>query len=163
MAGKSISRLALAIAVAALASAAIPASAAEMTREGYVEAVEPICKKNAEANERILNGVRGKVKAKKLDAAARQFRAAARALKGTRAELAAVPRPPVDAARLKKWLGYVKTEAELFEAAADKLAADQLTDAQRMVIKLVHNANLANNQVLVFEFGYCRFQPSKYV
>jgi hypothetical protein len=31
-----------------------------------------------------------------------------------------------------------------------------------MVVRLAHNANLANNQVLVFEFTECRFEPSKF-
>ena len=60
------------VAVAALV-AAVPSNAAEATPETYKEAVEPICKVNTEANEKILKGVRSKVKSGKLDAAARQF------------------------------------------------------------------------------------------
>jgi hypothetical protein len=142
---------------------AVPSLAAEATRESYVAAVEPICKANTEANEKILKGVRGKVKAGKLDAASRQFFAAARALKRTRAELLAVPKPPADAARLTKWLRYVKTEIQLFEAVGRKLAKGESTSAQKMVVRLVSNARQANNQVLDFEFRYCRFQPSKFI
>ena len=63
-----------------------------------MQAVEPICKANTEANEKILKGVRAKVKAGKLDAAATQFAGAARALKRTRAQPPQVPQPPADAA-----------------------------------------------------------------
>lgn len=142
---------------------ALPAFAAEATQESYKEAVEPICKENTEANEKILKGVRQKVQTGKLDAAAKQVRAAARALKRARAQLLQVPKPPADAARLTKWLGYVKTEIELFEGLARKLAADQRGPASRMVVRLESTARQANNQVLDFEFRYCRFQPSKFI
>lgn len=141
----------------------VPSLAAEATPESYKEAVEPICKANTEANEKILKGVRAKVKAGKLDAAARQFAGAARALKRTRAQLLQVQQPPADAARLTKWLGYVKTEVQLFEAVSRKLANDEATAAQKMVVRLISNARQANNQVLDFEFRYCKFQPSKFI
>ena len=150
------------VAVAALL-AAVPSSAAEATRESYKEAVEPICKANTEANEKILKGVRQKVKSGKYDAAAKQFQGAAKALKKTRGQLLAVPKPTEDTAKLTKWLGYVKTEVTLFESIAKKLKDDEVTAAQRMVVRLVSNARQANNQVLDYEFRYCRFQPSKFI
>lgn len=156
-------KLILSLAAVVALLGAVPSVAAEATREDYVKAVEPICKANTEANEKILKGVRAKVKAGKLDAAAKQFAGAARALKRTRAQLLQVPQPPADAARLTKWLGYVKTEVQLFEAISRKLAKDESTAAQRMVVRLISNARQANNQVLEFEFRYCRFQPSKFI
>jgi len=143
--------------------AAVPVLAADATRETYKEAVEPICKANTEANEKILAGVRRKVKEGKLDAAARQFFAAARVLKRTRAQLLQVPKPEADAALLTRWLDKVKREVELFEAVARKLSKDEKNAAQRMVVRLISNARQANNLVLEFEFRYCRFQPSKFV
>lgn len=156
-------KLILSFAIAAALLGAVPSLAAEATRESYVAAVEPICKANTEANEKILKGVRAKVKAGKLDAAARQFAAAGRALKRTRAQLLQVPKPPADAARLTKWLGYVKTEVQLFESISRKLANGEETSAQKMVVRLISNARQANNQVLAFEFRYCKFQPSKFI
>jgi hypothetical protein len=150
------------VAVAALLGA-VPSMAAEATPESYKEAVEPICKANTEANEKILKGVRQKVKSGKLDAAARQFRAAARALKKARAQLLQVPKPAADATRLTKWLGYVKTEVQLFETIDRKLSNDEATSAQKLVVRLVSNARQANNQVLDYEFRYCRLQPSKFI
>jgi hypothetical protein len=151
----------LAGAMAVLATAA-GATAAEVTRESYVAKVDPICKANVQANEKILKGVQGKVQHGQLDAAAKQFEGAAKALQKTYGQLKAVPQPTADEAKLAKWLGYVKTEADLFQQAANKLAANQKTAAQAMVVRLTHNANLANNQVLGFEFEYCRFEPSKF-
>jgi hypothetical protein len=156
-------KLILSFAAAAVLLGAVPSLAAEATRESYVQAVEPICKANTEANEKILKGVRGKVKDGKLDAAARQFSGAARALKRTRTQLLQVPKPPADEARLTKWLGYVKTEVQLFESISRKLANDEATSAQKMVVRLISNAKQANNQVLDFEFRYCKFQPSKFI
>ncbi len=153
----------LSVVVLALAMLALPvAQAEEVTRESYKEAVEPICKANTKANERILKGVRGKVKAGKLKAAAGQFSRAATALRKTHGELKAVPQPPADQAKLTKWLKYVKEEANLFQKTANKLNAGNKNGALGMVIRLEHNANQANNQVLGFEFDYCRFEPSKF-
>ncbi len=153
---------AMSVAVLALTMLAAPVAQAEVTRESYKEAVEPICKANTEANERILKGVRGKVKAGKLKAAGSQFARASTALKKTKGELEAVPQPPADQAKLTKWLGYVGTEATLFQKTATKLKAGDKNGAQAMVIRLTRNANQANSQVLAFEFRYCRFEPSKF-
>jgi hypothetical protein len=142
---------------------AVPAPAAEVTPDSYRDAVEPICKANTEANEKILKGVKAKVKAGKLGAAAKQIARAAKALKKTRANLLQVPKPAGEEARLTKWLGYVKTEVQLFEAVASKLAKGETTRAQKLVVRLYSNARLANNQVLDYEFRYCKFQPSKFI
>jgi hypothetical protein len=153
--------LALALLALALGGASL-ASGAEQTREGYVAEVEPICKANTQANEKILKGVRQEVKAGKLDPAGTSFLEAAAALKQTYAQLAAVPQPAADAAKLTKWLSYVKTESELFKKAGKALKAGQKTKAETMVVQLTHNANLANEQVFAFNFHYCRFEPSKF-
>jgi hypothetical protein len=160
MAGK---KLILSFAAAVALLGAVPASAAEATRETYVAAVEPICKANTEANEKILKGVRGKVKAGKLDEASKRFMAAARALERTRAEILQVPKPAADAARLTRWLGFVRTEVKLFESVGRKLANGELASAQKMVVRLVTTARQANNQVLPLEFVYCALQPSRFV
>ena len=128
----------------------------------YKEAVEPICKATAKANERILKGVRGKVKHGKLKQASGQFFRAATALRKTVKELEAVPRPAEDEAKLVKWLKTVEEEANLFQKTGQKLKAGNKNGALAMVIRLEHNANVANNQVLGFEFHYCRFEPSKF-
>jgi hypothetical protein len=160
MSGK---KLVVSLVLAAALMGAVPAMAAEATPESYKEAVEPICKSNTEANEKILKGVRGKVNAGKLDAAAKQVRAAARALKQARIKLVAVPKPADDAARLTKWLGYVKTEVELFESLGKKLANDERSAASKMVVRLYTTADQANSQVVDYEFRYCKLKPSKFI
>jgi hypothetical protein len=147
--------------MATLAFAAL-AHAAEVTRDSYREAVEPICQVNTKANERILAGVRPEVRAGKLAPAAAQFAKAARALKTTLRQLGAVARPPADAARLGEWLTDVKAEAALFERIAAQLRAGQKSLAEHTVVELTTNAAKANNLVLPFEFHYCRLEPSRF-
>jgi hypothetical protein len=148
-------------AVAALAFASM-AYAAEISRDEYKAQVEPICKANSQANDKILKPVRSLVKKGKLKQAASRFTQASTALKRALRQLQAVPQPSADEARLAKWLGYVKTEADLFSQAAKKLKAGKKGAAQKIVNKLTSTANQANATVLSFEFRYCRLEPSKY-
>jgi hypothetical protein len=148
--------------VALLTMGASLALADQAERDAYKAEVEPICKTNTQANEKILKGVRQQVKAGKLDAAGAKFSKAATALKKAYGELKAVPQPASDAARLNKWLSYVKEEATLFESGAKALKAGNKGKAQSIVVKLTHTANLANNQVLSFGFRYCKLEPSKF-
>jgi hypothetical protein len=153
--------LALAVLALALTGASL-AFAAETTRTEYKAAVEPICQANSQANERILKGVRQEVKQGELKPASVKFAKAAKALKQANVQLKAVPQPTADAAKLTKWLSYVKTEGELFESASKALKANDKNKAESYVVKLEHNARLANNEVLAFGFHYCKFEPSKF-
>ena len=161
MGKKSLATL-TAVALAFSLLAAPFANAAEVTREAYKEQVEPICKANVQANEKILKGVRSKVQQGKLKAAGTQFLQAANALHKAYVQLKAVPQPTADEARLDKWLGYVQEQEILFRKGGNQLKAGNKNGAQQTVIRLTRNANQANNQVVPFEFKYCRFEPSKF-
>ena len=50
----------------------------------------------------------------------------------------------------------------MFEKVGKKLKAGDKIGAEKLVILLTHNAELANNTVLDFEFHYCRFNSSKF-
>lgn len=154
----------LSVIVLSLSMLAVPfaQAAEEVTRESYKEAVEPICKVNTQANEKILKGVRQEFNQGKLKVAAGKFARAGEALKKTVKQLKAVPQPPADKAKLAKWLKAVEEEASLFQKTATKLKANDKSGAQAMVLRLTHNANVANAQVFAFEFNYCRFEPSKF-
>lgn len=155
--------LAAALCLAALlALLAAPAGAAEVTRQSYREAVEPICQVSTEANERILGGVRAEVRAGKLGPAAASFEKAQRELGKTIAQIKPLPRPAADRGRLGRWLGKVEGEARLFGAVAAKLRKGESTEAQRIVVKLQTNANNANRIVIPFEFEYCRLEPARF-
>jgi len=154
------------VAFAAALLLAGPAASAgaegEVTRAEYKAAVEPICKSNTKANDRILKGVRGKVQRGKLKAASRQFARASRALKKTLRQLRAVEQPVADVRTLGKWLRYVKLQADLLRKVAQKLSAGNRVATQSLVARLTRNANLANNTVFAFSFVDCRFRPSRY-
>ena len=137
------------------------AFAAEVSREEYKEAAEPICKASAKTNEQILAGVRTEVKKGQLKTAAAKFAKASQEQARTLKELEALPRPSADEARLTKWFSYLKIEAELFATAGRKLKAGDKTGAQRVFTKLSVNINKANNQVLPFSFNYCRLNAAK--
>jgi hypothetical protein len=144
-----------------LLAIAAPAAMA-LTRDEYKAKVEPICKKNSEANDKILKTVRKEVKENKLKPAGAKFIKASNALTSTYNELKAVEQPAEDAAKLTKWLSYVKTEADLFKSGGKALKAGNKKKAQKFVNQLNSNANKANSTVLAFGFKYCKFEPSKY-
>ncbi len=141
---------------------AAAAFAAEVSREEFKVAAEPICKTSAKANERILAGVRKEVKAGKLKPAAAKFAKASKEQATALKELERLPQPAADETRLAKWLSYLKIEAELFADAGKKLKAGDKAGAYHVFAKLTPNANKANNEVLPFEFRYCQFDPGKF-
>jgi hypothetical protein len=145
-----------------LASSLAFAADLEEERQAYKAQAEPICKQNREANERVLKGVKKNIQAGKLKLAASQFAKGAAALKKARAQLAAVPKPATDSARLTKWLGYIKTEIELFEKVSKKLKAGDKHGAQRMALQLTSTVNRANNTVLPYEFRYCHVVTTQF-
>lgn len=141
---------------------AATAFAAEVSRDEYKEAAEPICQTSAKANERILSGVRKEVKQGKLKTAAAKFSKASKEQSQALQKLEALPQPAADEARLAKWFGYLQMEADLFEQAGRKLKAGDKPGAEHVFAKLTPTANKANNQVLPFEFRYCRLEPQKF-
>src|SRR4051794_30700376 len=90
----------------------LPAASAaeEVSRDSYREAVEPICRADTKANERIFAGIRGMVKHEELEGACARFRRAGIALEKTLRHLKAVPRPAADDARLSRWFTLVGAE-----------------------------------------------------
>jgi hypothetical protein len=153
---------AVAAAMVVAATLVATAGAEEVTRDSYRQAVEPICKADAKANERIFAGVRSEVQNGELRAAARRFRRAEGALKRTLRELKAVPRPAADSVRLSRWLGLIATEARLFGKTARYLAAGEKGAAEGMVVRLESTAHRANNVGVPFEFRYCRLEPARF-
>lgn len=158
-----MSRVALilisAVAVLALSGTAL---AAEVSRDEYKAAVEPICKTNKAESERFLNGVKTLVRDDKLKQAGAAFTNAANALEKAEKQLAAVPKPAADEAKLGKWLADVKAEVSLMRRIAAKFKAGEKSKGASLTVKLQNNANKANNQVIVFRFNYCKIDPSQY-
>lgn len=141
----------------------VPAvQAAELTRDEYVKRVEPICKRNTEANKRIFAGAKEEVKAGKLKLASTHFARARIALEKTVRQLGAVPEPTADEAKLAKWIGYLEGESAYIGRIGKALAQGNKGRAQTLSVQLNRNSNLANNSVLAFGFTYCRLDPSRF-
>jgi hypothetical protein len=156
--GAAVALLAMALG----ATAALGVTSTEQTRETYVAQLEPICKKNTKANERILAGAEKKVKEGKLKVAAGQFTQAAAAFSKAVKQIKAVPQPVADKAKLAKWTKYLEGETKLLSEIGKALKAGKKSQAQTLSVKLTHNGNLANNAVLGFDFDYCLIDSSRF-
>ena len=154
-------RSALLAALAALMLLAVPAFAAE-TRDEYKTEVEPICKTNKQESEKFLKGVKTMVKQDKLKQAGTAFANAGAALESAEKQLAAVPPPAADSAKITKWLSDIKGEAALMKTIAAKFKAGNKAKGSSLSVKLTHNATVANNLVIAFQFNYCKIDPSKF-
>ncbi len=157
--GKNLRRAVLATCVFVLAFASL---AIADERSEYKEKVEPICKKNKEESEKFLKGVKTLVKKNKLKQAGADFSNAANALEKAEKQLAAVPQPTADQAKLSKWLSDIKGEVSLMRQIAAKFKAGNKSKGSSLSVKLTHNANTANNLVIAFQFKYCKINPSEF-
>jgi hypothetical protein len=148
---------------ASLASLLVFAAVAvAIERPEYKDLVEPICKSNKAAADRLLGPVKGLVKKEKLKPAGTAFAKAATELEKTQKKLAAVPQPPTDAAKLTKWLSEIKAEVGLMRTISKKFLQGNKSKATSLAVKLQNNATKANNGVIAFGFNYCKIDPSKY-
>lgn len=151
--------LALAATLAAAAFLVAPASAEAPTRDEYVQLAEPICKRNTNANQRLLKGVRGKIRRNRLRPASRQFARAARAFLAAVRQISRLPRPVEDRATLARWIKLLRTQVIYLRGIAKALRAGNRFKSQRISVLLLRNANQANNTVLRFGFRWCKVRP----
>lgn len=156
--------LCLAVAVALLVSVPVAlALGTDPTRPEYVATVEPICKANTEANSRILKGVKEQVRKDDLAPAGKRFIRASSALGKTVRQIAAVPQPAEDAAKLTKWIGYLKQEKTFLREIGAALKSKDKYHAQKLAVELNSNNNKANNTVISFGFHECRIESSRFL
>lgn len=153
---------ALATLVLATALGAQAALAAEVSREEYAKAAEPICKANTKANIRIFKGAKDQVREGKLKATSAHFFRARQALAKTISALSSLPRPTADEARLAKWISYLARERDLLGKIGAALRHEDKPGAQELSVRLNRNSNLANNAVLAFPFKWCRIDPGRF-
>ena len=153
----------LAAAVMLLVTAPAVLATEEPTRDAYVAWVEPICKANTKANARILKGVKGQVQKGRLAPAGKRFIRASRALGRAVGKIARVPHPEADAAKLKQWIGYLKSEQRFLLLIGKALKSQNKFRAQKLAVKLNRNNNRANNTVISFDFDECRIDSSRFL
>jgi hypothetical protein len=145
-----------AIALLALAVAA-PAHAEEQTREGYVAQVEPICKANRAANERIMAGARDRVNKDKLEPAGKQFIRVSDSFGSLIKQLAAVPPAAADSHRVDRWLNLMGLLKSRLRKVGKYFIAGEKIKATHESILAERSGLSANNISIVFHFQYCRF------
>ena len=157
-------RLLVLVAALLLCSAAVATAdeQSELERERYVREAEPICKKNVEANKRIFKGLRQEVRQDELKKASKHFFRAAPAFGRTIRELATLPRPGADAARLAKWFEALKGVKAIVLKVGKAFAAEQKRKASQLGVDLNRASNKANNVVIPLGFNYCRLEPSRF-
>jgi hypothetical protein len=155
--------LGLAITVALIVAVPTALAAEELTRSEYVAKVEPICKANTDANARILKGVKEQVQKGELVPAGKRFIRASGALGKSVTQIAAVPQPAADAAKLTKWIGYLKAEKGYLQKIGQALKVKNKFKAQKLAVELNKNNNKANNTVISFGFDECRIDSSRFI
>jgi hypothetical protein len=158
----SLAKTALASAVALLV--VVPVSlAATQEQIDYAKQVEPICKRNAEANSRILTGVKEQVQHDKLVPAGKRFIRASSALGKAVTQIDKVPRPEAYEAKLSEWIGYLRKEKSFLQRIGSALKAKDKHKAQKLAVELNKNNNQANNTVITFPFKECRIDSSRFI
>lgn len=145
-----------AIALAMLAIAPL-AGGEEQTRESYVSQVEPICKANRTANERIMSGARDRVNKNKLKPAGKQFIHLSESFGKLIGQLGGVPAPSADSHRLDRWFEAMKlVKGRLRNVGKYFIAGEKIKGTHESI--LAERSGLsANNISIVFHFHYCRF------
>jgi hypothetical protein len=145
-------------AIAAVMLAVAPlAHAEEPTREGYVAQVEPICKANRAANERIMAGARDRVNRDELESAGKQFIRVSGSFGGLIKQLAAVPPPAADSHRVDRWLSLMRLLESRLRKVGKYFKAGEKIKATHESILAERSGLSANNISIVFHFNYCRF------
>jgi hypothetical protein len=150
--------VALAVSVPSALAIANPPTEAE-----YVETVEPICKTNADANSRILTGVKQQVQKGQLGPAGKRFIRASSALGKAVTQIAQVPKPPEDAAKLTKWIGLLKQQKTGLLKVGQNLKSEDRRGAQKAANELKRANNQANATVISIPFHECRIEASRFL
>jgi len=113
--------------------------------------------------QRILKGVKQQVQKGELVPAGKRFIRASTALGKSVSQIAAVPQPVEDTAKLDKWIGYLKKEKVYLQKIGKYLKAEDKYRAQKQAVELNRNNNKANNTVISFGFHECRIDSSKFL
>lgn len=137
-------------------------TALEGPRAEYRSRVEPICKAEGEAKERIAGSGERK-QAQSPDAlrqTGRRLVKDADALGKALAKLRAVPRPEVDSALLARWLNMISNQVTLLHKAGNAAIDGHGGRAQKLVNQFTGGSRKANNLVVSYEFRHCVFEEA---
>jgi hypothetical protein len=147
----------LAVVALAMLSLAPLAVGDEQTRESYKAAVEPLCKANREANERIMAGARERVNKDQLKPVGRQFIRLSESLGSLIKQLTPVPPPPADSHRVERWFDSMRLLKQRLRNVGKYYKVEEKIKAAHESILAERSGISANNTSIVFHFNYCRF------
>jgi hypothetical protein len=151
--GTLVAIVAVMLVIAPLADGEEPAQ----TRESYKVAVDPLCKANREANERIMAGARERVNKDQLKPAGKQFIRLSESFGGLIKQLTPVPAPPADAHRVERWFDSMRLLKQRLRNVGKYYKAEEKIKATHESILAERSGISANNTSIVFHFTYCRF------
>jgi hypothetical protein len=155
--------MAVAALVAALAVAVPAFGLAEPPSEDeYVAAVEPICKRDREATEKILKGARDNINEGRLRLAGDQLIRASRSFAKTIGQLVGVPRPPAQEEKLQKWFGFLRIVKTRLAQTGKLYKEGRRLAATHETIRTERSGNAANNVSFSLGFRYCRMSRSRF-
>lgn len=156
-------KLGLATVVAMCAvTAAIATAEGASTRGEYTVRLEKICRPGAEETARTMRGVRKDVRAKRDRLAAAKFAKAGRIFGRTVMAISLVPRPTAYETALAKWFKDLERQKGYLPRIAAQLRAGHAIQAQHLTAAFIHSGNRANDDVLAFNFDYCKFKYSRF-
>jgi hypothetical protein len=157
-------RIILCLLAAVVAAVVAPggAAASAETRAAYAERVEPICKANAPAIERLLDGTREMANNGRPVTAGRRFIRASRVFADTVRGVSAVHRPAPEAARLGKWIERLDTVKEKMRLLGVALKQGSRLMALNRLSQLRDSGNSANQAVAGFHLHHCRIYASRF-
>lgn len=143
--------------VAMLGFAALAHGADEPTRESYSAQVEPICKANREANERIMEGARKRIADDELRRVSGQFFRLSTSVAGLAARLEKVQPPPADERRIKRWIHFIRLLKTRMRNVGKYYRAGLEIKGTHESILAERSGVSANNLMVVFPIRSCRF------
>jgi hypothetical protein len=152
------------VVVVAMLVVAVPAfGIAEPPPEAeYVATVEPICKRDREAAERILKGARENIDEGRLRVAGNQLIRASQRFGTTLGQLIEVPRPIAQEEKLQKWFGFLR-KVKIRLARTGKLYKEgKRLAATHESIRTERSGNAANNVSFSLGFRECRMSRSRF-
>lgn len=151
------------VVVATLAVAAPAFGIGEPPSEAeYVATVEPICKRDRQAAERILRGARDNINAGRLRVAGNQLIRASKRFGATIGELVAVPRPPASEVKLQKWFKFLRIVKTRLAATGKLYKEGRELEATHESIRTEKSGNAANNVSFSLGFRDCRMSRSRF-
>lgn len=150
-----------AVLLATFAFAGAALGAGEPTRESYIASVEPICKRDREASEKILAGTKEAIRDGRLRVAGRQLIRASQRFGETIGKLVAVPRPPEYEAKLQKWFEFLRILRDRIRQTGAYYREGEKLRATYESIAAERTGNAANNVSFSFKFRHCRLSRSR--